>query len=55
MPGEDFSKWAKPDGIATLLKMWADGFNRLKTGSFAILKNNKEFFYARHYKTSSGQ
>lgn len=38
MPLEDFSKWTKPEGIAALLKMWADGFNRPKSGAFGILK-----------------
>jgi len=38
MPNEDFSKWTKPDGISNILKMWAEGINRPKSGSFAILK-----------------
>ena len=39
MPTEDFTKWTKPEGIATLIKMWADGLNRPKSGSFTVLKN----------------
>jgi hypothetical protein len=39
MPLEDPSKWTHPEGIAALLKMWADGYNRPKSGSFAVLKN----------------
>ena len=39
MPNEDFSKWTKPDGIAALIKMWVDGHNRPKSGSFTVLKN----------------
>jgi hypothetical protein len=43
MPLEDSSKWTKPEGIAALLKMWADGFNRPKSGSFALLKNRDSY------------
>jgi hypothetical protein len=39
MPLEDFSQWTSADGIAALLKMWADGFNCPKSGVFAILKS----------------
>jgi hypothetical protein len=39
MPLEDPSKWTHPDSIAALLKMWADGYNRPKSGAFAVLKN----------------
>ncbi len=39
MPNADFSKWATLDGVAGLLRMWADGKNRPKNGSFAVLKN----------------
>lgn len=39
MPLEDFSKWTKPDDISALIKMWADGYNRPRSGSFVILKN----------------
>jgi hypothetical protein len=41
MPMEDFSKWTKPEGIATLIKMWVEGFNRPKSGSFTVLKNKE--------------
>lgn len=37
MPDADFSTWAKPEQIAGLLRMWADGNNLPKTGSFAML------------------
>lgn len=43
MPLEDFNKWTKPEGIAALLKMWADGYNRPRSGSFAILKNKDNY------------
>jgi hypothetical protein len=39
MPFEDSSKWISPEGLAALLKMWADGYNRPKSGAFAVLKN----------------
>jgi dihydropteridine reductase len=39
MPNADFSKWASLEGVAGLLRMWADGQNRPKNGSFAVLKN----------------
>eukprot|EP01017_Pseudomicrothorax_dubius_P011725 TRINITY_DN14447_c0_g1_i1.p1 TRINITY_DN14447_c0_g1~~TRINITY_DN14447_c0_g1_i1.p1 ORF type:complete len:234 (-),score=33.37 TRINITY_DN14447_c0_g1_i1:154-855(-) len=38
MPTADFSKWLPPSQIAALLKMWAEGSNRPKNGSFAHLK-----------------
>ncbi|EAS00398.1 quinoid dihydropteridine reductase, putative (macronuclear) [Tetrahymena thermophila SB210] len=37
MPDSDFSTWAKPEQISGLLKMWAEGNNLPKTGSFAML------------------
>ena len=39
MPNADFSQWASIDGVAGLLRMWADGSNRPKNGSFAVLKS----------------
>ena len=39
MPLEDTTKWVKPEGIAGIIKMWADGYNRPKSGAFAVLKN----------------
>lgn len=41
MPNADHSQWVSPDSMAGLLKMWADGNNRPKNGSFAIIKNEK--------------
>ncbi len=41
MPNADFSKWAPPEKIAGLLKMWADGKNRPSNGSYALLKVSK--------------
>ena len=38
MPLEDFTKWIKPEVIAEFLKMWADGLNKPKSGSYALLK-----------------
>lgn len=38
MPESDFSKWTSPEAIAGLVKMWAEGANRPKNGSFAIMK-----------------
>ena len=38
MPTADFTTWTKPDHIAGLLRTWADGTNRPKNGSFAVLK-----------------
>ena len=44
MPLEDYSKWTKPEGVAALLKMWAEGFNLpSKSGSFAVLKNKNGY------------
>jgi len=43
MPSHDCSKWTKPEGMAALLKMWADGYNRPKSGSFAVLKNKDNY------------
>ena len=43
MPNEDYKNWTKPDGIASLIKMWIDGLNRPKSGSFAILRNKDGF------------
>ena len=40
MPEVDHSKWAKCDQVAALLKMWAQGENLPKNGSFAILEVN---------------
>ncbi|EGR29823.1 quinoid dihydropteridine reductase, putative [Ichthyophthirius multifiliis] len=37
MPKEDFTTWAQTDQIAGLLRMWADGYNLPKNGSFALL------------------
>ena len=39
MPLEDSCRFLKPEGVASLLKMWADGYNCPKSGSFAVLKN----------------
>lgn len=41
MPDADFSKWAPPEKIAGLLKMWADGKNRPVNGAYALLKVSK--------------
>ena len=38
MPTSDFNTWAPPEKIAGLLKMWAEGTNRPKNGSYAVLK-----------------
>ena len=38
MPTADHSTWAPPEKIAGLLKMWAEGVNRPKNGSYAVLK-----------------
>ena len=43
MPLENENKFTKPESIAALLKMWADGYNRPKSGSFALLKNNDNY------------
>ncbi len=45
MPDEDFTKWTKPEGIAALLKMWTDGYNRPRSGSFAVLKSKDNYVY----------
>lgn len=42
MPDADFTKWTSPDDVAGLVKMWADGNNRPKNGSFAIMKKVNE-------------
>jgi len=39
MPNSDFNTWAPPEKIAGLLKMWAEGTNRPKNGSYAVLKS----------------
>ena len=39
MPNEDYNNWTKPNGIATLIKMWIDQINRPKSGCFAVLRN----------------
>ncbi len=39
MRNEDYTQWIKPDGIATLIKMWVDGINKPKSGCFAVLRN----------------
>jgi hypothetical protein len=41
MPLDDSSKWLNPEGIAALLKMWADGYNCPKSGCFVVLKNKE--------------
>ncbi len=41
MPTADFATWVKPDSLSGLLKMWADGNNRPKNGSFALIKVEK--------------
>lgn len=41
-PSGDYSKWIKPDSIAGLIKMWAEGLNLPESGSYAILENNKQ-------------
>lgn len=38
MPDADHSEWTNPQGIAALVKMWAEGVNRPSNGSFAVLK-----------------
>jgi hypothetical protein len=38
MPKSDFTKWAKPQQIAELIKGWVDGLNVPNNGSFALLK-----------------
>ncbi len=38
MPNADFSTWSSPDGIAGIVKMWAEGNNVPKSGSFVLLK-----------------
>lgn len=40
MPDADFNKWADPNKVAGLLKMWSEGQNRPENGSFAILRVN---------------
>jgi short-subunit dehydrogenase involved in D-alanine esterification of teichoic acids len=42
MPLEDFSKWTSTDLTADLLLMWCNGFNKPKTGSFAMLKTKDD-------------
>jgi len=37
MPKEDFSKWLSVNGISGLIEMWANGHNRPKSGSMAVL------------------
>lgn len=41
MPTSDFTKWAKPQQIAELIKGWVDGLNVPNNGSFALLKVKK--------------
>lgn len=39
LPLEDSGRFLRPDNVAALIKMWADGYNCPKSGSFALLKN----------------
>ncbi len=41
MPKADFKKWQKAEQIAGLVKTWADGFNRPKSGALALLKTKE--------------
>lgn len=45
MATADFSKWAKPEQIGGLLKMWSEGNNKPKNGSFVILKVDNNSVY----------
>jgi hypothetical protein len=41
MQTENTSKLISPEGVGALIKMWADGYNRPKSGAFAVLKNKE--------------
>jgi|LauGreDrversion4_2_1035121.scaffolds.fasta_scaffold1014710_1 hypothetical protein len=39
-PLENYDNWISPDGLAKLIKCWAEDIDRPKTGGFAILRND---------------
>lgn len=41
-PLEDFSKWINPIAIANNLKIWANKYERPKSGSFIVFKNQDD-------------
>ena len=39
MPNSDFSAWADPKKMASIIKRWSEGKERPKSGSFVVMGN----------------